>query len=72
MGDLKNKLSSNVSFILICFNQSIVYWANPKVFSPFMSYIIGKSVSKNGRTAINSLTFILSTSCSAVFTEVAT
>lgn len=44
---------------IIFLNQSIVYWCGPKVLSPFINYIIGKSIHGNGRTAVNSLTYVL-------------
>ncbi len=51
---------------LIYFNQSMVYWANPKIFSPFINYIVNKSIDANGRTALNSVSFILSTVSAAI------
>jgi len=66
--DMRSLMDSTTFFYILCINQSTIYWATPKIFSPFMSYIVGMSVNKEGRTAINSLAFILSTSCSAIFT----
>lgn len=71
MRDLGKIVSPEFIFWIACINQSTVYWATPKIFSPFMSYIVGKSVPHEGRTAINSITFILSTVCSALFTQFA-
>lgn len=68
LSDLKKVLSPTLIYWIACINQSTVYWSTPKIFSPFMSFIVGKSVPQEGRTAINSITFILSTVCSAVFT----
>lgn len=68
LSDLRGMVESKTLFYILCINQSTIYWATPKIFSPFMSYIVGKSVRHEGRTAINSLAFILSTSCSAIFT----
>lgn len=71
LSDLAKVVSPSVIFWIACINQSTVYWSTPKIFSPFMSYIVGKSVPHEGRTAINSIAFILSTGCSAIFTEIA-
>ena len=43
---------------IILFNTGLIYSCSPKVFSPFINFIIGRSVHSNGRTAVNSLTYV--------------
>lgn len=39
---------------------------NPKLFSPFVNYLLNKKIRKEDRTALNSIMFILSTFCSSI------
>ena len=56
--DIMNKSNYNIIRVIVLINQSTVYWCTPKVFSPFINYIVGKSVDRNGRTAINSFAYV--------------
>ena len=45
--------------IFIFTNQVMIYTMNPKMFSPFINVIVGQTIDRNGRTALNSFSFII-------------
>ena len=47
-------------------NQIILYSTNPKLFSPTINYLVGKSVKRRMRASANAVTFIGSTLTSAI------
>ena len=51
---------------MIYTNQFLLLVANPKLFSPFINFLIGKAVPRSMRTSANAITFISSTLCSAL------
>lgn len=50
----------------VYFNQTLLYCANPKLFSPAINYLVNKAVSRRMRTAANAVTLLGSTLSSAV------
>ena len=50
----------NMTWIILL-NQSAIYWSNPRIFSPFINYLINHKVIKKERTSLNSLVYILLT-----------
>ena len=44
---------------------------NPKLFSPFVNFLLNKKIRKEDRTALNSISFILSTMCSSILINIA-
>ena len=55
-------LGYNSYYWLILINQGMVYCTRPKIFTPFINYLINKGTSKRGRVAVNSVNSILLTS----------
>lgn len=51
-------------------NQVLLYFANPKLFSPAINYLVGKSVSRRMRASANAVTFIGSTLASALLLNI--
>jgi MFS family permease len=61
------KGDSQTEFIWIVYLlQSIINCATPKMYSPFLNFLLNNKVDKFSRTALNSITFILSNISAAV------
>lgn len=52
---------------IVYLNIILMYCFNPKIFSPFINFVINNKVPAKDRTSINSITFIGSTLCSSIF-----
>ncbi len=48
----------------------LTYSFNPKLFSPFVNYLINSKIRREERTSANSITFITSTLCSSVLMNI--
>ena len=64
--DIVNTTNFSKLSWLIYTNQFLLLVANPKLFSPFINFLIGKAVPRSMRTSANAITFISSTLCSAL------
>lgn len=51
-------------------NLMMMYSFNPKLFSPFVNYVLNSKMPKKDRTAINSITFISSTLSSSILINI--
>ena len=58
--DLLDKQNSDTHVWVIYGVQAVINCATPKMYSPFLNYIMNKSMHKDYRTSLNSITFILS------------
>lgn len=49
---------SSIKSYFVYFVISLIFWVNPKQFSPFVNYLVNSEISKNDRTTVNSLLFL--------------
>ena len=57
-------------FVLI--NVILIYCFNPKLFSPFVNYVVNMKMPHEDKTALNSITFISSTLSSSILMNLLT
>ena len=57
-------------YVLIYLNVILLNDFNPKLFSPFVNYLVNSKVPAEERTAVNSITFISSTLCSSLLINI--
>lgn len=55
---------------IIYLNVILLNAFNPKLFSPFVNYLVNSRVKREERTAVNSITFISSTLCSSLLINI--
>lgn len=55
---------------VVYLNIILMYCFNPKLFSPFINYVLNKKMPPHDRTAINSVTFIGSTLSSSILINI--
>lgn len=68
--DTAEYLGPDATHVLVILDQGLSISISPRIFAPFITYLINKGVKKSERTAINAINYIFSTFFSALFLNI--